>query len=258
MRYTRPRPVTGASACCGSIAPSTGLTAAAKASWEPANTPSWTRCQPRTSARRRRRAPSAPSLPPRASGIAREERASNTEPLSLGIEEHRRDDACTHLLVLQWKGADDLRTLVSQATAVETEGYGLAQLGRPGHGGDVAATVSAQRLAGGEQDRAAPQLPARLQTLYADQAPALGRLQHRPLTQLASHVGFLARGHAPESEIIQSVAMIELESRHVTLLDAQRSECLETIRPDVQRRGGVQHVLPQRLGTVGRCIELVG
>ena len=68
----------------------------------------WTSDQPRTSPSLRRRLPSAPSRPPRASAPASAERRSAMEAAPVGVDEVRRHDARPDIFALERKGRDDL------------------------------------------------------------------------------------------------------------------------------------------------------
>ena len=52
--------------------------------------------------------------------------------------------------------------------------------------------------------------------------------------------------------------MIELEARNVALLDAEAGQRLEAIGLDAGRGRGLQDVLPQADGIVGRDMDLIG
>ena len=62
----------------------------------------------------------------------------------------------------------DVGSSMLQAALVKAKGDVFLQLGRPGDGADIAAAVTSDRVASGEQDGAAAQALRRLQTLEAD------------------------------------------------------------------------------------------
>ena len=79
----------------------------------------------------------------------------------------------------------------------------------------------------------------------ADEAPALRRLQVLAQAQLPADIGLVLARHLAEAEIVQRVAVIELEAGHMALLDAQRCQRLQAVGLDAERCGHFQEMLPQ-------------
>src|SRR5262249_41925189 len=176
---------------------------------------------------------------------------SAMEALSLRIDEMRRDDARLHLLVLQREGADDFLAHMLEAALEEAEGDVFVELDGPGDRGDITAAMALDLVARGEQDRAAPQLLAQFHAFNADQAPATRRLQGGTLAQRTPDIGLFLCRHLAEPEIVERIAMVELETGDMAFLDAQRRQGLEAIGLDAERRGGGQDSLPQRHAIIG-------
>src|SRR5215468_815596 len=205
VRNTRPAPTATVSrSVCGSAAPRAGSSARSTSAIIAGKAATCTRMCPRSSPRRQRRLPSAPSRPPFSSALANADFGSNMQALVLGVDELRRCDARPHPFVLQRIDTNDLLARMLEAALVEAEGDVFPELRRPGDGGDVAAAVAFDLVGAGEQDGAAAQPFVRLQAFQADQAPALGRLHLRPLPQLPPDIGLVLAGHLAEAEIVEA------------------------------------------------------
>src|SRR5215470_6327865 len=122
VRKMRPAPTATVSlSLCGNATPITAASARSTSAMVAGKPATWTRTCPRSSPRRQRRRPSAPSRPPSLSALAKADFGSNMEALVLRVDELGRHDAGAHLLVLQRKGADDLLSGVRQSALIEPE-----------------------------------------------------------------------------------------------------------------------------------------
>src|SRR5690348_7358031 len=143
--------------------PSAALTARSSSPAVATKAATWTRFQPRTSPSRSARDPSLPVRPGWRSAAASGDwcgraEASAMQPLSLGIDEVGRNDAGLHLLILQRESADDFLAYMLEPALEQAERDVLVQLDGPGNGGDIAAAMTLDLVAGGKQDRSAAQL----------------------------------------------------------------------------------------------------
>src|SRR5690606_31714675 len=117
---------------------------------------------------------------PVTSSSVNEGAVSATQPLSLGIEEHRRDDARPHVLALHRKDGDHLAPLLAQAALIEAEGDGFSERRAEGGGGHAPAPMAGNGVAGREQERPGAQAFAVFEAFEADEARPLRIGEGRP------------------------------------------------------------------------------
>src|SRR5262249_26166739 len=152
------------------------------------------------------------------------------------VDEMRRHDARSHLLVLKRECTDDLLSFMLESPLIETKRDEFAELRRPGDGRYKAASVTLDLLALGKQDRTATQALVRFKAFDADEAPALWRFELRPLTEFAADIGLGRAGHLAETQVIERIAVVKLEPCDVAFLDPERRQGFEPVGLDAERR----------------------
>src|SRR6266508_1008022 len=109
-----------------------------------------------------------------------------------------------------------------------------------------------------EQDRTAAQPLVRFETFDPDEAPALWRVEIGALPKLAADIGLVGIRHLAQAQIGERVAMIELETRDMALLDPKRGERLQSIRLDPERSCRFEDALPERNAVIRGDIDFIG